>query len=243
MVIIMFTFVILTAFLLSQLPSNMHAGGGSNVLTNPSQWIAGTLYTPIDPVAGRTYTWTNASTIFSAGQSYFHPVDNANPISTKTVRNNTYPWFAPSEWSAYDNYYALERYNGFFVWERAPINLQTVCDEANRSGVNYANFTIKLGVNDYRIEFHALGNFSQSVMANNTFTVKMWVPTSSALFDPAGADWWQTIGNFFNTLSSLLFGYAVPGNPVLSYILSISIWSATVFIVLTEMQRSIHGGG
>ena len=245
-VIILLTFVLLTAFLISMLPSSMNANGGTgNQIFNQSELINGTSYTPIDPSAGRSYTWANASTTFSAGQSYFHPVDNnGNPISSKTVRNNTYPWFAPIEWTSFDNYYALERNVGFFAWQRYSISYPAITDQANRTvGGLYANFTIILGTDTYLLSFHAHGNFTRSMFNNNTFTAKMFVPTSSTVFHPSDDDMLTSIWNFFSALSSLLFGYSVPGNWIVSYIISIGIWAASLFIGFMMMTRAIHGGG
>ena len=247
-VIILFTFILVSAFLLAMVPANIMSGTTPGVTINPNTLIDGTSYDYLTPITGRAITWANHTHEFEweprAGSIAFHTGSSGEqPVYIQTVRNNTYPWFTPAEWSQFDNYIGVEQKVGG-TYNRFAVSYPQLTNLANTTGGTSVNYTFTFGTSQVVLRVVATGNFTDKMFNQNTFTVYLFIPTLNAGFlNPSSTGWWESLTNFFNVLGSLLFGYSMPGNWILSYIVSIAIWAATIFVAFMLISRAIHGGG
>ena len=214
--------------------------------------IHGESYTICEPVAGRPVTWVNATDNYynartdETDATHFYVAGDSNPIRVSVIRNLTdsQGWFQYDGWFQYADFLAVEKSWGWFDWAAAPVPYTGITAAHNLSSASdtvYYNITLD---RDYVliISTATAGGFSDSLWDNNTFTIKLAVPSIDPdVLDPSGS-WWDIVWNFLSAIGALLFGYSMPGVPYLGAVLSLAIWVGIFYVAYMIIVRGIHGG-
>jgi len=247
MFIVVVVFIATAAALVSWMETDTAPEGAIPSQTN----LNGISYTAFVPVAGRDYTWANATNNYNGlpnakATSFWEP-DNADPFSVTTVRNSTnyHGWFITVPWESYKNYIAIEQHNWPYV-DRMALSLSDITDAHNATYTTSASVVLSINGFDKAayvivITASSASAFTDDLFTKNDFNIKIGLRT-----DPGAPetepDWWDSIWNFLTDVVALLTGQIMPEVPYLSWAITIALWAAIAFLLYEFITRAYGGG-
>lgn len=214
--------------------------------------ISGELYSLWSP-SPVEITWANATNTRPSSWLYDNPkswdfVSGDNEVTCTVVRNCTsFSWDWDSAWKTYQNYIGLERDWGWWDNKKEAFGIINMIETSNTSGFLFNDmWTVALpfSAGDTYWLIVSSGEtayeFFMNVRYDNRFTINF----GEKAFDMASIDpdIWDMLDNILDAIFRLFSFSLLPEVPYISYFISIVVWSGTIYIVYTAIQRAWSGG-